>query len=354
MSEDELLSQLSLLDQSFSLVEAASNNASPDIPTNEFMTTDIEDDFPTSEIVYPIPHFQNTANENRSFTDTISDSSLRYSIGPFTPSKRRDGVVRSRSIFGGQNSFDASTQTHHILGGRLVPPRRIVLVRHGTSAQNAMLDLQIENNIKALQEVSDQQLSLIPRGVFEAEATGLFLAETAPFDVVFHSPYTRAIQTSDVILAQLPYSPEIRCDVRIREKEFGRLFGYTREQIEAEYPVEYKQRNRDGKYYFRNIGGENYPDVLMRVISFFKDLCEEYSNKSVLIVTHQVPFKLFRAYLEKLTPSETVDLPYVPNCSLQEWCLDEASGNLLMTVFSELAYDFAELEMTPVAFNYAI
>jgi broad specificity phosphatase PhoE len=73
----------------------------------------------------------------------------------------------------------------------------------------------------------------------------------------------------------------------ISEKEFGRLHGLLPKSVKERFPVEYAARQRDGKYWYRFPGGENYPDVEMRVSSFIEKVARQYAGKSVLVVTHQ-------------------------------------------------------------------
>jgi broad specificity phosphatase PhoE len=72
-----------------------------------------------------------------------------------------------------------------------------------------------------------------------------------------------------------------------REKEFGRLHGLLPRNIKERFPIEYAARERDGKYWYRFPGGENYPDVEMRLSSFIEKISRQYPGRSLLIVTHQ-------------------------------------------------------------------
>jgi hypothetical protein len=72
-----------------------------------------------------------------------------------------------------------------------------------------------------------------------------------------------------------------------REKEFGRLHGLLPRNIKERFPIEYAARERDGKYWYRFPGGENYPDVEMRISSFIEKISRQYAGRSLLIITHQ-------------------------------------------------------------------
>jgi len=107
-------------------------------------------------------------------------------------------------------------------------PSRLVVVRHGQSKQNVTLDISQENLeelLKEQKETRDASVELTEHGIWQAEKTGLYLAETPPFDICFTSPYIRANDTAKAIVSQLEYELEIYSDERLREKESGSLQG---------------------------------------------------------------------------------------------------------------------------------
>ncbi len=222
-------------------------------------------------------------------------------------------------------------------------PSNLTIIRHALSEQNVLLDLldeNLEEKIKALQNKRDADIELAKNGFFQAEQTGKYLATKDPFDICFSSPYKRTVQTAETILAQLPYSIKLFKDNRLREKEFGRLHGLTTEEIKQKYPEEYLDRERDGKYWYRLPRGENYPDVEMRVHSFLDKLHREYNDKRVLIVTHQVPYLLFRGLFEHLGEN-VLNLGNVPNCGIEEFVLtktDEHKERMRLKEYNFIAY----------------
>tara|TARA_Y100000310_G_scaffold208647_1_gene209259 strand:+ start:212 stop:922 length:711 start_codon:yes stop_codon:yes gene_type:complete len=222
-------------------------------------------------------------------------------------------------------------------------PARLVIVRHGQSEQNVALDLledNLEQKLKEQKEIRDADVELTSYGVFQAQQTGLFLRETDQFDICFSSPYVRTMQTAEVIIENIGYELRIYQDERLREKEFGRLHGFSRDEIKESFPEEFHDRNREGKYYYRLPRGENYPDVRMRIHSFLDKLARDYGGKKVLIVTHQVPCKLFRALFEHLREKEVLALEETPNCGIQEYVTDPTNPNRLKLIeFNRIAYN---------------
>ncbi len=223
-------------------------------------------------------------------------------------------------------------------------PRKLVIIRHGQSEQNAALDL-LEDNLEELLEqqkkIRDADIQLTEIGIWQAQETGAYLAEYEPFDICFSSPYRRALQTSDEIISRLGYNLTIFKENRLREKEFGRLHGFKDDEIKKKYPEEFEDRERDGKYWYRLPRGENYPDVEDRVHSFLDKLVRDYGGKNVLVVTHQVPYKMFRALFEHLDEKAVLALEDTPNCGIQEYRIDTSKteeGRLKLIKFDDIAY----------------
>lgn len=223
-------------------------------------------------------------------------------------------------------------------------PSRLVIVRHGQSEQNAALDLlegDLEKTLREQKEIRDADIKLTDLGIWQAKKTGKFLRKNSKFDICFCSPYERTLQTAEGIISGLNYKLKIYKDNRLREKEFGRLHGFTTEEIKEQYPEEFRIRERDGKYYYRLPGGENYLDVEQRVHGFLDKLARNYGGKNVLVVTHQVPYKLFRALFEHLGEEEVLALEDTPNCGIQRYKINTSKvkhGRMKLKSFNEVGY----------------
>ncbi|MEA2003596.1 MAG: histidine phosphatase family protein [archaeon] len=223
-------------------------------------------------------------------------------------------------------------------------PERLVIVRHGQSEQNVVLDLLEENLEEMLEQqkdVRDADIKLTDTGLWQAEQIGIYLDSTARFDICFSSPYLRTLQTAETIIFQLDYDLVIYKDNRLREKEFGTLHGYKPDEIEKLFPDEFRDRKRDGKYWYRLPRGENYPDVETRVHGFLDKLVRDYGGKNVLVVTHQVPYKMFRALFEHLDEDGVLNLDNTPNCGIQEYDIDtteKPEGRMKLVLYDKTVY----------------
>lgn len=215
---------------------------------------------------------------------------------------------------------------------------------HGESEQNAVLDLteDLEGLLEKQKLIRDADICLTEKGILQAQQTGKYLSETEQFDICLSSSYKRALQTAQEIISNLGYELKLYEDDRLREKEFGRLHGFNAKEVKEKYPDEFFIRERDGKYYYRPLGGENYLDVKERVHGFLDKLVRDYSGKNVLVVTHQVPYKLFRALFEHLSEKGLLDLEAVHNCGMQEYLIDTSEvpeGRMKLNFFNKINYE---------------
>jgi broad specificity phosphatase PhoE len=207
-------------------------------------------------------------------------------------------------------------------------PALVRIARHGYTFANQRKDAAKQAGQEpAWDEVErDQDTKLVPLGHQQAYSLGVMLAlsnDPLP-DVIIVSPYYRAKQTVvDVVLGiqsvRPDYQPRIVIEERIREIEFGIMDGIDRKTFRKLFPSEAARRERDGKYYYRPPGGENRPDVRLRVHSVLDTLNRDYVGMNVLIVCHSVVVLAFRSLLERWDEAEYLQVDKeddVKNCGL--------------------------------------
>lgn len=177
-------------------------------------------------------------------------------------------------------------------------PRLLVLVRHAES----------EGNIRSKDErvafgVSTQQYRLTERGREQAEITGDYLRNRfGSFDIHYVSYYHRSKETMNIMY------PEARVyeDPRLAESQRGIWHTMTEEQIKNHFPEELKRKAREGLYHYRPFGGENWPDVELRIHSFLGTLSRDYDDQQVIIVVHGHWLLLFQRLIEHFSIEEAV------------------------------------------------
>jgi len=214
-------------------------------------------------------------------------------------------------------------------------PDRIYLVRHGQSAGNVARDAAEaagEHWIDIATRDVDVPLSALGRSQAHALAEWFraLPLEQRP-DAFFASPYQRALETMTIVLDTGVFpDAHVVHDERLREKEFGVVDRMTKFGIKATYPQLDEQRSHVGKFYFRPPGGESWCDVILRLRSVIDTMTRDYTQRSVLIVAHQVVVNCFRYLFERMTERQILDLDRnadVPNCGVTLYEFDRALGD---------------------------
>ena len=214
-------------------------------------------------------------------------------------------------------------------------PQEIWLVRHGQSAGNVARDAaEAAAGLRIDIAERDVDVPLSELGVRQSQAlAGWFASLDADKQptVVLHSPYVRAAQTADLVMAGFDREGlvALHADERLREKEFGILDRLTVRGIAEQFPDLHEQRRHVGKFYFRPPGGESWCDVILRLRSVLDTITREYARERVLIVGHQVIVNCFRYLLERM--DEATILAHdragdVPNCSVTSYAFDPTLG----------------------------
>ncbi|MDP9012378.1 MAG: histidine phosphatase family protein [Pseudomonadota bacterium] len=208
-------------------------------------------------------------------------------------------------------------------------PNHLWLIRHGESAGNVARDRAHAAGIPRI-DISERDVDvpLSPRGTEQSQALGEWFAKADSHerpDVIWVSPYRRAIATAQIIRDLCAAGTEplpLVVDERLREKEFGILDRLTRQGIQQFHPEQAEIRKHLGKFYHRPPGGESWCDVILRLRSALHTLSLHYAGKRVLVVTHQVVVLCFRYLLENLTESELLTIDSqgdVANCSVTDY-----------------------------------
>lgn len=166
----------------------------------------------------------------------------------------------------------------------------IYLMRHTESVANTL-------NILAGQK----DFPLSENGKGDAATLATEFSTRHSINAVFASPLLRAQQTAAPFITAC--DAPLFLDDRLKEQHLGKFSGLTYPQAEADPDY---CTDRTARWDWQPAGGgESYKAIAARVDAFLLDLiqlCETRSFENVLIVTHAVTLRLFRACLERTTP----------------------------------------------------
>ncbi|MBU4536427.1 class I tRNA ligase family protein [Patescibacteria group bacterium] len=145
------------------------------------------------------------------------------------------------------------------------------VIRHGEAENNTLdiLSSKIENP-HHLTEVGKEQVLKSAKEL-----------KSKKIDIIFTSPFVRTKETTEIIAKELGIK-EIIEDKRLGEVNFGELEGQKvskyLEHLEKE--DEFNKSPKDG---------ENLLDIKNRLMEFFYEIDEKYSDKNICIVSHETP-----------------------------------------------------------------
>lgn len=157
-------------------------------------------------------------------------------------------------------------------------PKLLVFVRHAESEGNVR-----STDERAKFDLATHSYNLTERGRKQAKLTGEYLnGRFGEFDVYYQSYYSRTKQTLEIMYPDIhPYE-----DSRLAEGQRGVWHTMTMEQMRNRFPEEIDRREKEGLYHYRPLGGENWPDIELRIHSFLGTLSRDYAGKKVLCAVH--------------------------------------------------------------------
>ena len=188
-------------------------------------------------------------------------------------------------------------------------PSQLWLIRHAQSAGNVANDAALAEGRHELDlAIRDMDVPLSDLGERQAKALSTWLQGLdEPPDVVWCSPYRRALDTAAIALEAAGIDVPTVCDERLREREFGILDRLTKPGIEARFPDQAAARAFLGKFYHRPPGGESWADVAFRVRSVMTDLRLDHAGERVMLVAHQAVITVTRYVVEDMTEAAVLD-----------------------------------------------
>ncbi len=177
-------------------------------------------------------------------------------------------------------------------------PRAVAWLRHAESQGNI---LSVEERARWDKPTHDYRLT--KRGRNQAKITAQYLRENfCPFDAFYSSHYLRARETLSIMYPEA----EVLEDSRLREANRGIWHTMTPEEIAKNFPHEIERKEKYGLYDYKPFGGEDWPDIEMRIHSFLNTLNCYHEGENVLVIVHGNWFNLFRKVNDHLPKEEVL------------------------------------------------
>lgn len=190
----------------------------------------------------------------------------------------------------------------------------IYLTRHGLTEWNVNRRMQGWGNGE-----------LTEKGIRDAKALGNRLADTT-IDKVYSSSSKRAYETAQYIIGDREISLIQMED--LREMNFGDWDGRIREEVEAEYPEDFKTFWEKPHLYDRN-SGETFEHVRKRAVQAFERIIEENKEGTILIVTHSIFLRVLMTYIKDIPLSDVFKATPPGNTSLAKVEVENGQLNLI-------------------------
>ena len=229
-------------------------------------------------------------------------------------------------------------------------PTKLVLIRHAESSRNEALNGNLFLNdaklMKIIGSTPDHKISLTKKGISQAKQTSEYLYKNIGIpDVVFHSGYVRTKQTTDGILSRYKnHKIEVKENLAIRERENGYTHVLMESEKEAVFPYLQKYWDVVGGLFARPVGGESLMDIIEKRLQPFLDkIFQEYSGKTVVLVTHGRVIQYLKFLLDEMSWEEMekflANKNNTPkNCSLAIYELDKKSNKLKLKVWNKVCW----------------
>lgn len=161
-------------------------------------------------------------------------------------------------------------------------PTRVFLARHGATSLTAEDRFAGSSDVPLAEEGRRQAGSLAER------------LKNQPIDAIYASPLERALETARILAVPHRIRPVV--EPALREIDYGRWEGLTRQEVQASFSQEYAIWEED-PFTVAPAGGESGVNVLNRALPFMRQVVERHRHRSVLVVAHKGTLRLLIASL---------------------------------------------------------
>ncbi|OBA19910.1 bifunctional 6-phosphofructo-2-kinase/fructose-2,6-bisphosphate 2-phosphatase [Metschnikowia bicuspidata var. bicuspidata NRRL YB-4993] len=248
---------------------------SADVKTTSPDYVDVDPNIATKDFLLRIQHYEKTYETMNVDDDKDLTFIKLVNVGSQIIVNRIESYLESRIVYYVMNLH--------------IKTRSIWLLRHGESEYNLSGKIGGDCN---LSERGWKYAKKLPEIVLKSlgednEHTNL---------TVWTSTLKRTQQTASF----LPYEKKLEWKA-LDELDAGECDGMTYEEIEEQFPEDFKARD-DNKYEYRYRGGESYRDIVIRLEPIIMEL-ERQEN--ILIITHQAVLRCLYAYFMNVPQEES-------------------------------------------------
>jgi len=177
---------------------------------------------------------------------------------------------------------------------------KVYILRHGETNWNKEKRMQCQ---------TDNHLNEI--GIEQAELAAKLL-DNVDYDVVLSSPYVRAKRTAEI--ANRDRMPII-IDDRLKERHAGVMDGKLLTEMDV---GEFFNYDANAEYE----GAEKMQDFCKRIWKFLDELKEEYKDKTVLLVTHNIAIRAMKVYVNGVPKGGDLRTYGINNGEIEELILN--------------------------------
>ena len=175
---------------------------------------------------------------------------------------------------------------------------RVTLVRHGQTEDNYESIMQGRSN-GLMNDSGRRQCDRLRKKLINEH-----------FDYCYMSPLVRCVETAMILIGD---RVEMIPDKRLIERDLGDLEGENRNLYDSNKYWDYELNSGD-------LGVERVQDLFKRCRDFLDYINDKYSDKSILIVTHDATYRAFRHLLLKHELNGNLHDEVIDNCACE--CFD--------------------------------
>ena len=192
---------------------------------------------------------------------------------------------------------------------------RLLIVRHG----------QTEWNVQGRNQ-GHTDIGLDQIGILQSEQVAEHLSQEK-LSGIYSSSLIRASYTANIIAKRIGINVTI--DDRLRERDYGKWEGLSREEVMEKFPQSWKAYSQDPSLFGADCG-ESGLEVYSRCASFLSESLMSWSdNHDILIVSHVGTIANLISVLLDANPS-TASTLRIRNCSITEIIIESKTRKRLV------------------------